>query len=424
MVLRMDSPTGAERTTREHRPGHGIDWPLWALAAAETIIWAGTFYLFPALLDHFETSLGWSKPTLTLGFSAALTVSALCSPFAGAIIDRGHGQRLLVGSSAGAALALVALAMVDGWIGFLGVWLVIGLCMAGCLYDPCFAWLVRTRGTDARPAITRVTLAAGFAGTLSFPLNNAVAASTDWRVATLVFAALIAFVAVPLFWYGTRHDEAVDSTLPDQGPAGSNGAGRTERCVTAPPRTGRPFLRRSAFWLLAFAFALLHMNHVTLVTHLLPMLTERGVELTSAVLVASLLGPSQVAGRLVMMSLERRVSIAAFGLLSLAFVCVAAMLVQFTDALLPALVLVAILQGAGVGMATITRPIIVAEILGRKNYGVVAGAIASAVMLATALAPFCAALIWSSGGYSAVLGANLAWAALALLALRLATRGS
>ena len=131
-----------------------------ALAIAETIVWAGVFYIFPALLAHWEADLGWSKTTLSGAFTASLITSALCAPFAGRLIDAGHGRTLLIGGAtcAGILVGLVGLVQVS-WQ-FYALWVALGASMACALYEPCFAFLTRSRGTDARRAITRITLIA------------------------------------------------------------------------------------------------------------------------------------------------------------------------------------------------------------------------------------------------------------------------
>src|SRR3546814_7286445 len=80
-----------------------------ALALAGTLVWAGVFYIFPALIAHWEADLGWSKTTVSGAFTAALVTSALCAPLAGRMIDAGHGRRLLI---AGATVAGVLIGLV------------------------------------------------------------------------------------------------------------------------------------------------------------------------------------------------------------------------------------------------------------------------------------------------------------------------
>ena len=69
------------------------------------------------------------------------------------------------------------------WIFFVS-WLLLAFAMAGCLYEPCFSYLTRTRGLEAKKPITMITLVAGFAGSVSFPTANIVAEWYGWRGST------------------------------------------------------------------------------------------------------------------------------------------------------------------------------------------------------------------------------------------------
>src|SRR3546814_7438673 len=112
-------------------------------AFAGTLVWAGVFSIFPALIAHWEADLGWSKTTVSGAFTAALVTSALCAPLAGRMIDAGHGRRLLIAGAtvAGVLIGLVGLAS-QPWQ-FYALWIGLGACMALCLYEPCFAFLTR-----------------------------------------------------------------------------------------------------------------------------------------------------------------------------------------------------------------------------------------------------------------------------------------
>ena len=52
--------------------------PILLLAIAEMLIWACIYYSFPALLLHWEQSLGWSRADLTGAITLAVLVSAFC----------------------------------------------------------------------------------------------------------------------------------------------------------------------------------------------------------------------------------------------------------------------------------------------------------------------------------------------------------
>jgi len=360
-----------------------------ALAFAETLVWAGVFYIFPALLAHWEADLGWSKPTLSGAFTAALVTSALCAPIAGRMIDAGHGRRMLIGGAVGAGVLIGLVGVMREPWQFYALWFALGACMSACLYEPCFAFLTRTRGGDARRAITRITLIAGLAGTLSFPAANVLAELYDWRAATSAFAAAILLIAVPLFAYGTRPVPAADPTPTATGGA-ADGAGL------------QAAMRRPTFWLLAVAFSMIALTHGILITHLLPMLDERGVSTSVAVLVASGIGPMQVAGRLAMMAVEKHVSMNTVCACSFVFMLAASTALIGAGAIPLLLVAFVVLQGAGYGVTSITRPVVTANLLGRNGFGAISGALALPFMGATAIAPTLAAAIWTVGGYDLV----------------------
>ena len=60
---------------------------------------------------------------------------------------------------------MILLSLVDQLWQFYLLWAVLGMCMAGSMYEPCFALITRARGADAKRGIVLVTLIAGFAGT-------------------------------------------------------------------------------------------------------------------------------------------------------------------------------------------------------------------------------------------------------------------
>ncbi len=290
--------------------------------------------------------------------------------------------------------------------------------MGGCLYEPCFALITRTQGAGARRAITFVTLLAGFAGTLSFPLNHWLAEGWSWHAATWTFAALLAFVAAPLLWLG-GHDAERDAVAERS---------RRQRPGMAPSRgsgASRRILRKPAFWLLAAGFSLLGADHGVIVNHLLPILQERGMRPDLAVLAASMIGPMQVCGRLAMMASERHLSSRAMTTLCFVFVLARGRLPVRRD------------EAAGAARA-VRRPS--GQRLRRAQHHAAgddprdpraprisarsAAPSPCPISAAYALAPFLGSLIWKAGGYGLVIGTVAGMAALGLLSFRLSLRAS
>ncbi len=359
-----------------------------ALAIAETLVWAGMFYSFPALIAHWEADLGWSKTELAGAYTAALICSAVCAPFMGKLIDRGHGRAVLTVCAVTGGVLVGLLSIIDASWQFFVLWLGIGVCMSGCLYEPCFAFVTRMMGGQARRAITRITLIAGFAGTVSFPLAGFVAETSGWRVAVLTFAVIILAVAIPLFRYGTALPAPEEEPPAKAAPDGKSDLRRA--------------MGRASFWLLGITFSMIGLTHGIIITHLLPMLAERDVPVATAVFAASMIGPMQVAGRVAMVAVERRLSMQIICAISFLF------MIGAISSLIGAgywpilLVLFVVLQGSGYGVTSITRPVVTAEILGRAGFGAISGALALGFMGASAVSATLAALIWEVGGYDAV----------------------
>ena len=385
---------------------HSIVWPL---AIAETIVWAAMYYGFPALLPTWERELGWSKTELSFAFTLSLVVSASLVPVAGRLIDRGHARAIFAGGAVLGAVLLALLSTVTEFWQFLCIWIGLGVAMSGTLYEACFAVLVRSTGDRARRAITIVSIVAGLAGTVAFPSAHLLAGALGWRGAVLVFAAVVGVVAAPLVWSACRRAEAQAAM---HAPEPSASAGQALAVTRSP-----------VFWLLASAIFLAALDHGMLISHVLPILDDRGVDVGLAVLAASLVGPMQVTGRLVLMATDRFASTVAASTGCFAMMAVAGTCLFHAGAAPALLVGFVVLQGAGIGIASVMRPVVTAELLGRRNFGVVSGLVGLMHMGGYALGPSVSAMVWTWGGYDRVIVLAIVTAIAATAALLAAWRG-
>ena len=370
------------------------------LAIAQLLIWACIYYSFPALLLHWEQALGWSRADLTGAITLAVFVSAFCSPIYGRLIDAGRGAQMMAGASILGGICLLLLTQVEFRWQFYLVWGVIGICMSGSMYEPCFALITRARGENAKRAIIFVTLVAGFAGSLSFPVAHGFAETFGWRSAVAFFGLTAIFVVAPIMWFGA---DAVEKS----------GAHR-HVAATELSLAESPFLRSPIFWCLALGFGLGAVMHGITLHHLLPILDEREVHPEVAVLAISFIGPMQVAGRLAMMAAGRHVSNHAIAVTS--FVLMAVSIGLLIGAGVTPLLLVGfvVFFGGAYGMVSIIRPVIARELLGERQFGAKSGALALVYLAGSASAPFLGSLGWNWGGYGMVLPSLILIAAVGL----------
>ncbi len=127
-----------------------------------------------------------------------MLIAAFAGPAVGRIIDRHGGRGVLVLSNIVLAAGLVVLAGATGPIGLFAAWTVLGIGMSLGLYDAGFAALTALYGHNARGPITGITLFAGFASTVSWPLSTVLNDTLGWRETLLVWAALNLVIGLPL----------------------------------------------------------------------------------------------------------------------------------------------------------------------------------------------------------------------------------
>jgi hypothetical protein len=244
-----------------------------------------------------------------------------------------------------------------------------------------------------------MTLVAGFASTAFIPLTHVLIEGFGWRGALVglatvnLIAALIHFVCLR----GQARDvPSPDGPSPD-GPSPDHGG---------PPRTGvlRAAVKRSAFWWLTLAFTAGWFTTAAVTFHIVPMLAERGYALALAVSAVALIGPSQVAGRILVTIVAPSMELLATGCIALGLPALGLIFVLTGPEGFWVIAAFAICFGMGNGIATIVRANAVAEIIGRAGFGAINGVMNVPVSVARAFAPSAASAIWIvSGSYDPVL---------------------
>ncbi len=374
-------------------------------------------------------STGVSVPTVYAAFSAALVVSALLGPQAGRAIDHWGGRPVLALTSLVFAAGLAALGLATGPVGLVCGWLIMGIGMGSGLYEAAFAALVRLHGTQSRPAITGITLIAGFASTVGWPLTSLLEASFGWRSACFTWAALHLMVGLPLNLSLPKAPALPTATMPPPEPtpglpaaAAPNPAGAAGEAAATPSSTAVQPIDRSSpragltTALLAYVFAATWFISTAMAAHLPRVLEMAGATLAVAVAAGAMVGPAQVAARLL-----------EFGLLGRVHPRWSAALAALTHPLGAALLLAgsapaavfAILHGAGNGILTIAKGTLPLVIFGAQGYGRRQGLLTLPARMAQAAAPYLFGLCldrWGAGSLwiSAVIGLS-AFAALLLL---------
>ena len=336
------------------------------LGTTQTLAWASSYYLPAILADRISGELGIPSTWFFAAFSGSLVVAAMVGPRVGRTVDAIGGREVLAASNLIIAAGLAALAFAHSQTMLWLAWLILGLGMGVGLYDTAFATLGRIYGTDARSAITGITLIAGFASTVGWPLTAWGASELGWRETCLAWSAAHLVFGLPLNYFFL--------------PKPSNIAVSVE--VNGKPHV--PIDRRMI--VLGFAFAASWMVVAAMAVHLPRLLEAAGATSVQAVAAGALIGPSQVGARILEASLLKRLHPMISARLCVVLHPIGALVLGGFGAVAASSAFT-VLHGAGSGILTIARGTVPLAMFGAENYGYRLGLLGAPSRVAMAAAP-------------------------------------
>lgn len=366
-----------------------------AIGTTQTLAWASSYYMPAILADPIAAGLGIPKSLFFGFFSASLLLQAALGPAIGRAIDCHGGRGVLVLSNIVLGAGLLWLAFSQGVVGLAGAWVLLGIGMALGLYDSAFATLTALYGREARVPITGITLIAGFASTVGWPLSALFNESIGWRGACLGWAALNLVVCLPI--------NRLLIPVP------------VAPLRSAVPEPMQP-VPANGMVVLAFVFGAVGFVTGAMGAHLPRLLEMSGATATAAIAAAALMGPAQVAARLFEFGVLKRLHPLVSTRLALLMHPLGAAVLGVVGG--PAAAAFAVLHGAGNGLLTISRGTLPLALFGPAGYGLRTGIIVAPARITTAAAPLLFGLLLNAMGTAALMvSAGLSLAALASLAL-------
>jgi len=372
------------------------------LGVTEILAWGTLFYPPVLTVPLIAHERGWSMSFAMGGFSLALLTAGLVSPRVGRLIDRHGGHRVMSVGSLLAALGLVLIVYADHPAAYLAVWMLLGVATAATLYDPAFATLGRIFGGAARRPITVLTLAGGFASTVSWPVTHLLLEAVGWRGTYLVYAAVLAVVAAPLHAFALPRSRADAAAV------------RPEQSAQAPsvvlPPTGWPFL------LVAAAFAAYAFVPSGLSAHLLAIFGRAGIDAATVVAIGALFGPAQVVARICELLFARGVHPLHIARFAVAMLLAAFALLALIGISVAAAACFAVMFGMANGLLTIARGAVPLALFGPADYGHLVGRIGGPYLVIQAIAPLVLAVVAERASDPMVLAVVAAFAAISFIA--------
>lgn len=274
---------------------------------------------------------------------------------------------------------------------YIMAWTILGVAMSLTLYEAAFATINRRFAELGRQAISTLTLFAGFASTIFWPLTQALSTSVGWRDCYLIFAAVQLLVCLPLHLGLGRERPKPVRLVPVKR--------RGHTLVEA--------LHHPVFWRLAMAFSANIFVFSALSVHLIPLLQKMGHSARIAVLMSMLIGPMQVVGRILERTVGGNTSPQIIGKFCFSALPAALATILLFGVEAWAITCFCILYGLSNGIITIVRGTLPQAMFGSENYGAISGAMAGPSLIAKASGPIVAAWVLNQGGSPSLLIATL-----------------
>lgn len=328
-------------------------------------------FTFGVFLKPLGAEFGWSRESISTAFGIAAMTVAVCSPVLGRLLDRYGPRRVVLPCMAVFGVAFASLSLLTpNLLHLYATFFVLGIVGNGTTqmgYSRAVSsWFSNKRGT----ALALVMSGVGF-GAIVFPaLAQRLIVAYGWRAAYLTFGIIVLLMGLPLTALFVR----------ERPQAGGELYSVTEGC------SAQQGLRSRAFWLLVAALFLSSIGVNGAITHLSPLLTDRGISAEQAALAVSVLGGMSLVGRLLTGRLLDRYFGPRVSFVLLTGVALGILLLSTVTSSVVAL-LAAALIGLGLGGEADVTPYLLTRYFGLRAFSMLYGLTWTAYAIAGAVGP-------------------------------------
>jgi predicted MFS family arabinose efflux permease len=385
-------------------------WPLVLTCAVGLSGPAIALYALGQFMAPLEQEFGWSRTEVSIGLSTSLIVGIVMSPIIGRIVDLTNARILALIGCVLAAIGMASLSLANGDIRlWIGLWLL--RAVFGVLIGPVI-WLSvlpgvfkRHRGMAIAVALAGQSLAPMLAPTFA----NYLISAYGWRLAFELLALIwygAMFVLTLLFFFDRRERQP-----------------RPARAAAAPAEEDKASVwavfRSPNFLKIAFVAFALKAISVGALVHLAPALVDKGFGAMQAAQIAGAAGLATVLGKLGVGWMFDRMSIFKVSAVVCAVFALAALWLVFLSVQVGWALGACVALGASDGAVLTATACLCGRLFAQREFGMVYGAMMSAMAISTAAGPTLASLAHDRyDSYAPFYLAGLGAAAICLLLLK------
>lgn len=383
------------------------NWPLLLAAVIGIPVPVAMSGLLGQFMGPLEIEFGWTRAETSIGYSISLLLGFLATPFVGRLVDKTNARLLVLPGIVLTGFAIAAFSLATSSIAvWIALWCAVSL--VGSLVGP-VVWLAVISGAfekNRSMAISITICGMAIAQTLGPISGRLLIDAVGWRTAWLFLAmvwTIPALVLTLLFFHDRRPAARPKSQQPTD---------------AAPKQLVRKALQSATFIRFAAAVTVFGLAGASFMIHLFPILTDKGLNATTAASVAGVMGAALIIGKLTLGSIFDRVGQVALTFTLMGMFALAAVILAQPNGSVSLALLGCVILGLAAGAFQVAVACIAARLFDGAIFGVVYGTLTSLQTLAAALGPLMVSKLHdATGNYAPALWAGVAIAAIAALLL-------
>ena len=355
------------------------------LGTTMTIGYGTLYYSFAIMSEEFAKEFLWSKSFIFGILSLGILLGGLMAPLIGKLLDK-HGARgiMSIGSIL-SALGLYNLSIIDSKIDYIIALLFLQSVSVLVLYESAFIAFTQIVGEKARLPIIQITLIAGFASTIFWPLISYLLTIISWREVYQLLALLNILIALPIHYFILKPNLLIDNKRYNED--------KLEESIYL-----EGLHKRNTFILLSIAFSLIAIPITVMQTQFLTLFKSFGIELALAIALGALIGPSQAGIRVLEILFSKYITPIHSAVFSTLLMSIGLIALLFSGYSFYIALLFVLLYGSGQGLSDIVRGTLPLYLFGKNSYGKTTGRLNFFRLLMTATVPFCFAYMLENYG--------------------------
>jgi len=345
------------------------------------------YYSFSILAGDIAQEFGNTSSWFFFILSVSFIAGGLVMPFAGRLFDRFGSARLMAAGSLLCGIFLLLTASTHHpWSFALGMCL-IQIFSGFVLYDSAFTTIVQSGIGGSQNMIMFLTLLAGFASSLFWPLTSWLDGLIGWRWTFVLYAGLNLLVCFPVHYWISRNFSRPGPPvhMPHVVPKIDEQANAHDPIDAA--------ASRRLMIMVTAGFAISGVTLSAVLSQMVPMLQALGMG-SMSLLVSTLFGPSQVAMRGIQIFFGKYSTPLAMTIFSLTLLPLGLAILAATAPSITGAIIFAVLVGLASGLKSIVQGTLPLAVFGRRGYGSRIGIMSGVRYVMAAVAPF--AFSWFS----------------------------